>query len=321
MKSLTLPESITAALSHHDAIVSISISGGKDSQAMQRALLSQIDAAQIDIVHADLGRAEWPQTPDFVQRMGLEADRPVAIVQRAKGDLVQRIEERMESLTDDDGNVSKPFWPSSAQRYCTSDLKRGPIQKHQRALCKDGIIISCAGIRAEESSNRAKQPAVKVAKELTSKPYKDLEPAAAVAAWVAAGRKGRVVLFWLPIHDWSAADVWDALGTTEDDLERRRSLYRDGRGAEALSGWQAHPAYVLGNDRLSCALCVLATVGDLCNGRDHHPELFAHYVAMEQRTGYSFKHGQSLQDLPENPNSATAPAETCGATCQLVLFD
>ena len=130
MKTLSIPAEISQALPHVTA-VSISISGGKDSQAMQRAVMAQVTAPRFDLVHADLGRAEWPQTPQFVERMGLEVDLPVNVVQRVKGDLVQRIEERLDTVSTIDGTKpAKPFWPSAAQRYCTSDLKRGTIQKH-----------------------------------------------------------------------------------------------------------------------------------------------------------------------------------------------
>ena len=91
------------------------------------------------------------------------------------------------------------------------------------------------------------------------------------------------------------------------DVERRQQSYRNGDVAEALEGWGAHPAYVFGNERLSCALCILASVSDLCNGRKHNPELFNRYVELEKTSGYTFRDGFSLLDLP--PENAIEPEQ------------
>lgn len=81
------------------------------------------------IIHADLGRAEWIQTPAFVRHLSYVAGLPLVVVRRPQGDLVQEIQDRMVKLAGTD----KPFWPSSAQRYCTSDQKRGQIDTFLRA--------------------------------------------------------------------------------------------------------------------------------------------------------------------------------------------
>lgn len=277
------------------ATLSISVSGGKDSQAML-ALLLGLTVAHREIVHADLGRAEWPQTPGHVQQLSRDSGLPLVVVRRAKGDLVQRIEERLNSVsTVDPTRPAKPFWPSAQQRYCTSDLKRDPIHKHQRSHGRGNLIVSAIGMRAEESSARAKRAIVSVDRRITCKELRSLEPAEALKRW---NGTGRLVLNWLPLHLWGVADVWPQIGTSVADLARRQELYRAGQAAEALEGWPAHPAYVFGNKRLSCALCVLAEISDLCNGRRHHPELYRHYVGLEDRSGYTFRDGFSLKDLP-----------------------
>lgn len=279
----------------------VSVSGGKDSQAMLARLASYHRAYRrpgpITAVHADLGRAEWSQTPAFVERMCSDARVPLTVVRRSGGDLVERIERRLQSVSTIEGETrpAKPFWPSAQQRYCTSDLKRGPIQMHLRALGKQGVFVSAMGLRADESRGRAAKPAVSVDVALTSKALRDLSPAAALAAQQREG--GRLVLNWLPIHDWTSFEVWGMLGTDAADLERRRALYRAGAQAEALDGWQAHVAYVYGNARLSCALCVLASRGDLVNGMRHNPALAARYIQLEQESGYTFRADLSLADL------------------------
>jgi len=47
------------------------------------------------------------------------------------------------------------MFPSAQYRQCTSDLKRGPIEKYIRSL-PHKVIVNCIGIRAEESSARSR---------------------------------------------------------------------------------------------------------------------------------------------------------------------
>lgn len=58
-------------------------------------------------------------------------------------------------------------------------------------------------------------------------------------------------------------------------------------------------AYVYGNERLSCALCILANDNDLRNGARHQPELAAHYIRLEEVGGATFKNGRSLAEIVE----------------------
>ena len=294
---LAIPKPIRAALDK-DAVFSLSLSGGKDSQAMIAAVQREFSAEWMELIHADLGKAEWPQTPAFVDHLAhVVFNLPLAIVRRTKGDLVDRIKERLNTVsTVDPTRPAKPFWPSAAQRYCTSDLKRDPIHKHQRSVVEAGILVSWVGFRAEESTGRAKRPILSVEKRISSKQYRSLSPAQAVRRY----SKGRLVLNWLPIHSWTIEDVWEELGTSVEDLEHRRQLYRENRETEALEGWPAHAAYVYGNERLSCALCVLGCIGDLKNGKKHHPELYQIFVDLEKKSGYTFRDGFSLTELSDN---------------------
>lgn len=296
-RGLTAPGTIHEALTK-GARVSVSVSGGKDSQAMLSCvdlmLRKQHPSVVPTIVHADLGRAEWPQTPAFVEHLATSHNLDLFVVRRENGDLVQRIEDRLQTVsTLDQSRPAKPFWPSPAQRYCTSDLKRDPIAKHHRALVKKGILIACIGIRSEESPKRKLMEPLAVNKRVSSKRYREMSPSNAVAAFSG----GRLVLDWLPIHDRSVGWVWEMIGSSEDDISRRRHLYRTGEREQALDGWPGHPAYVFGNERLSCALCILASMNDLRNGKEHHPELYQIYIDLEQRSGYTFRDGFSLLEL------------------------
>jgi 3'-phosphoadenosine 5'-phosphosulfate sulfotransferase (PAPS reductase)/FAD synthetase len=85
-------------------------------------------------------------------------------------------------------------WPSAANRQCTSDLKRGPITREVRRYAKEHgftTIITCMGIRAQESPGRSRQPVFKF-NELNSK----------------AGRRWYE---WLPIHHFTTEHVFAAI--------------------------------------------------------------------------------------------------------------
>lgn len=331
MCEMIIPREIEMALDGGGALA-LSISGGKDSQAMVNALAPTALARGWNVfcLHMDLGRAEWPQTPEHVEKIAAEYDLPLVVVRRPQGDLVQEIEERKEKLAGTD----KPFWPSASARYCTADQKRAQADKvyrnmgnvvteheqgtgkpfwpsasaryctaHQKTNQADkvyrkySIIISAEGIRAEESDTRKKKPVTQIRQQITAKALRNLL-IEDVLAYQSLGQ--RVGITWYPIFDWTIDNVWSAMATDVHDLERRRQLYKDGNEQEALDGWPAHPAYVFGNERVSCAICVLACDGDIRNGAKHHPTLYQTYRGWEIETGITFKNGRSLADIVES---------------------
>lgn len=272
MKSIAVPAQVQAVFDR-GGTVAISISGGKDGQAMLRALVAQLPAAVNKIaVHADLGRTEWPQTPQHVERMAAEAGLQLVVVRRARGDMIDRWHERMVKLK----GTGKPFWSSAKNRYCTSDMKRGPIDIHLR---KYQAIISAEGLRAQESVARAKKPVLKVRDQIDN--------------------NSRTAYTWNPILDWSLDDVWAVLGTSGPDVIRRRALWAAGEYEAAMAGWQAHPAYVMGNERLSCVICILGSRNDMRNGARHNPETARLMLAMEQESGATFRQDLSLAQIIE----------------------
>jgi 3'-phosphoadenosine 5'-phosphosulfate sulfotransferase (PAPS reductase)/FAD synthetase len=311
MRQIVVPDVIDRAM-QDGAALAISISGGKDSQALFVALV-----------------AEWRQTlghcRNLCARLGIE----LVEVSRPQGDLVQEIEDRVVKL----GGTAPP-WPSSTARYCTSDQKRGQIDKvirsspwpssTQRYCTADQkrdqiikvhrrhaeVIVAAMGMRAQESTVRAKKVATQTASRVTAKALKDLEPEDALVARQPGQRLG---LEWLPIHEWSIEDVWEACGHSVGDLERRQALYRDGNFDEAFTGWLAHPAYVMGNERLSCSICILGSRNDIVNGAAHNPDLYRRYVEIEQETGFTFRVGLSLADLAEEVAAVAAKAELAAA--------
>ena len=217
-------------------------SGGKDSQAMMIHLLATVPAKQLVVVHATLGEFEWPGALEHAQQQAAAAGVAFVVAQAGKT-FFEMVEQRFKRRPD------VPSWPSASTRQCTSDLKRGPIEREVRRYMKaHGFtkVVNCVGIRAQESVSRSK-----------AEPWRFNERNSVA---------GRTWFDWLPIFTLSAAEVFAMI---------------------AAAGQQPHPAYANGNERLSCVFCIMASKRDLANGAKHHPELFNRFVEMEQRTGYT----------------------------------
>lgn len=226
------------------ALFVLNHSGGKDSQAMMIRLLDIIPKDQLLVVHASLGEVEWPGALEHAQKQADAAGVPF-IVARAVKTFFEMVEHRFKVRP----GPNSPSWPSASNRQCTSDLKRGPIEREVRRYAKAhgfSTIVSCMGLRAQESAGRAKQPKFK------------RNERGSVA--------GRDWYEWLPIHDLSTVEVFATI--------------RD-------AGQEPHPAYAAGNERLSCTFCIMGSARDIANGAKHRPELLARYVALEQKTGYT----------------------------------
>jgi 3'-phosphoadenosine 5'-phosphosulfate sulfotransferase (PAPS reductase)/FAD synthetase len=239
------------------AALVLSVSGGKDSDAMCHHLLQRRQtegwSGEVVMIHADLGtRVEWQQTPDYVQNLAQHKGVPLHVVRWTHGDLIDRIWQRYYK------DPSRPCWPSAQIRYCTADLKRGPISRELRRLFPSGNVICAMGLRAQESQTRARRPTFSLRTDSS------------------APTKGRFVYDWLPIHDWMETNVWDC-------IHQHGDVY--------------HEAYKYGNHRLSCALCVLASLDDLINGAVHNPDTYREYCRIEAVTGYSFRKDFWLSDL------------------------
>src|SRR5687767_8297808 len=105
-----------------------SISGGKDGQAMVKTLINW-DYNIEGLIHADLGRIEWIESMTMCERLHHEFNIALHVIRRSDNrDLLDHWDNRLQKLT----GSGKPFWSSSSNRYCTSDLKRDPINKFFR---------------------------------------------------------------------------------------------------------------------------------------------------------------------------------------------
>lgn len=210
-------------------------SGGKDSQAMLIYLKKHVLPRQLLIIHAELPGVEWDGTEDKVREY---AGIVPVIVTRAKKTFFDMVERR-------------GMYPSPKYRQCTSDLKRGPIEKTIRHHLKDnpqfnGLIVNCMGMRAQESSSRAKAATFKFNKRNS--------------------KAGREWYDWLPIHDMLEDEVFASIKETGED---------------------PHWAYKAGMSRLSCCFCVMSNKNDLITAAKLNPSLYKKHVETEKRIGQS----------------------------------
>ena len=231
-----VPEQIIILIAR-GAMFVINHSGGKDSQAMYLMLRDLVPVAQRVIVHADLGEVEWPGAVDQIK--ATTAGEPLHICRSRRG-LLQMIAER-------------GMFPSPSQRQCTSDLKRGPIERTVRAVTRErkaagieawGLVVNCMGMRAEESPGRSK---------LT--PFKRHE---------GNSKAGREWYDWLPIHDLTTVEVFARI---------------------AAAGQAPHWVYAAGMSRFSCCFCIMSSKADLTTAARLNPDLYRRYVELVCSTG------------------------------------
>lgn len=227
------------------ALFAVNHSGGKDSQAMLLRVLTIVPRDQIVLIHADLGDVEWEGAQEHIEAT---AGGLPLIVARAKSTWWDMVERRQK-------------FPSPQQRQCTSDLKRGPIERELRRYLRAnprfrGQLVNCMGMRAAESPGRAK---------LT--PWKRN---------AGNSRAGREWFDWLPIHAWSTARVFEEI---------------------AAAHQQPHPIYAKGMSRFSCRFCIMASEADLTTAARLAPAAYRVMCATERRLGFTLS--PSRKYLPE----------------------
>ncbi|MFD0576137.1 phosphoadenosine phosphosulfate reductase domain-containing protein [Dactylosporangium darangshiense] len=228
------------------------------------------------MLHCDLGAVEWPGAAQLAAAQAAHYGVRFEVRRHPVGllDLIRR----------------RGRWPAPHARYCTSTTKRQParafmtelVASHQGdnggRLNSPLWILNCLGTRAEESTARARRPAF-------------------VFDAAASNHTRRKVWTWLPVHDWTEAQVWDRI---------------------RHSGAPAHPAYQLGMRRLSCSLCPLAARADLVRACQLRPDLAAAYLDVETETGQPFRPGLALRDVyaeaaatsgPDDPINTGIPVE------------
>lgn len=248
------------SLAMRGAIFYVSHSGGKDSQAMYIAVSKVVPYNQIRVIHADLGDIEHTGVISHIKYNIGSRCMTIAKAYNKAGaavDLFDMIRNRR-AMLDSKGKLDASPFPSSAARFCTSDLKTGPIWREIRQT-RHKLVVNCVGIRAEESNSRAK----KVGSRGTLNENKK------------NSNSVREAYDWWPIADWTITQVWDEISD---------------------AGQVPHPAYAAGNDRLSCAFCIFGSRNDLRNAKAEKPELYQRYIDLEIEVRSTMFNGESLAE-------------------------
>lgn len=250
----------------HDVVIGLD-SGGKDSGATVHEVCTQGDKAgqlhKVRILHCDLGRTdnghlvEWPGAMEVAREHARQYGVPFAVRRSTRWpSLWTRIRAH--------GN-----WPGHFARFCTSDTKTATGRAYvdevgaELNLGRPVRAGYAMGMRAEESTARAKKPVIELNR---------------------MSGKGtlRVVTTWLPVHHLTTKQVWQ--------------LHRD-------HGIASHEAYDQGMRRLSCRACPLAHTDDLVRSAQLNPELFQEYAELEARWGKPFKKSITLREIIERAPS------------------
>jgi 3'-phosphoadenosine 5'-phosphosulfate sulfotransferase (PAPS reductase)/FAD synthetase len=249
----------------------VNSSGGKDSQTALRRMivlcnLQGVDRSRIVVSHQCLGRMEWDGTLDLVREQAAHYKLRLEVTRYrdkngAESSLLDYVRKRR-------------MWPSSQQRFCTSEFKRGPGGRVIVKLFREspGRILNVYGFRAEESPARAKKKAFARNDRFSS--------------------GAREVWDYLPIHNWREKDVWTSIET---------------------SGVRHHPAYDLGMPRLSCQFCIFAPRATLIIAGRANPALLDEYCAVEEEIGHSFQNGRPISEIRDAIRKGEQPTRTTGA--------
>ncbi len=197
----------------------VNSSGGKDSQTALRETVIRchhlnIPLDRVVVSHQCLGAMEWTGTAALARQQ--------AEAYGLRFEISKYQDKDGKELTLLDYVRLRKMWPSSTNRWCTSDFKRGPGGRVITKLWRErqGPVLNVYGFRASESTRRAKK--------------------ATMARNNRFSTKSREVYDWLPIHHFSDEMVWDSI---------------------KASGVPYHHAYDLGMPRLSCVLHLRAASG------------------------------------------------------------
>lgn len=243
------------ALVSRGALFVVNNSGGKDSQAMLIKVRELVPASQILVIHAELPGVEWEGTEQHARAISAGLEYRAVKACKTFFEMV----------------LSRGMFPSPSLRQCTSDLKRGPIEKAIRHYIKEkalsGLVVNCMGLRAEESEQRSCG--------LDKAAHKATGEVVTLKLNARNSKAGREWYDWLPIHDFTISDVWLTI---------------------KKAGQQPHWAYAAGMTRLSCCFCIMSSLGDLRIAARLNPGLYAKLVELEKSIGRTmfFKSGKQV---------------------------
>ena len=241
-------------------VILLSSSAGKDSLAMVSYVVRTAEELGIEkdrlvVAHADLGIVEWEGTRELAEEQAKHFGLRFEVVARrtAAGepqDLLEQV-------------LARGKWPSPKIRFCTSDQKAGPLRRLVTQLVRESgarpaRVVSCMGLRRQESPARAK----KVPWELDERQT----------------NSRKIVRIWLPIHDWTTEQVWHEI-----------------RASGARHHWAYDPPVSM--PRLSCSLCIFSPKKGLVRAGRFNRELLDAYCKVEEEIGHKFRVDVSMAEV------------------------
>jgi DNA sulfur modification protein DndC len=250
--SPNLSDVTTMIAEHGDKLAFVvNMSGGKDSVRMLGFIREHFPRQKTYVVMADTGfeHAKPVSAEDWARQISASYGLDLHVVKNPNKTYLQMVENRK-------------MFPSASTRQCTSDLKRGPIQKFIRHL-DEKVIISVMGIRAEESPARSKQ-----------NPWKFN---------AGMSKAGRNVWDWMPIFEETLTEV---LSWHHENNVPLHPVYVDEYHVDGTKGGFLR--------RLSCRVCIFSTDHDLRQIYKHDREAFDLVANLETKIGFTMKSGKSL---------------------------
>lgn len=243
-------------------------SGGKDSTRMLGFVRENFPNSPAYAVMADTGfEHERPiSAAEFARQRCAEFGLELSVVRNARRTYLEMVEQR-------------GMFPSPQFRQCTSDLKRGPIEKFIRTLPQE-VIVNCIGIRAEESHTRAK--------------LRPLAPNTSLTT------RTRSVYNWFPIFRQSLADV---LAWHWKNAIRLHPVYVPEYHKDGTRGGYLR--------RLSCRVCIFSTDADLRAIYVNDRRAFERVSKLEEKLGFTMRPGVSLVQIAEGRNGDTVQQTFC----------
>ncbi len=177
--------------------------------------------------------------------------------------------------------AERGMFPARGRQFCTSDWKTrrifaawAPLVRQLRPAVGQPVrILNVLGLRAEESSERAKRPAHRAV----------------------LSTRERHVDEWLPIRDWSTREV--------------RAVC-DGSGIEHSWTYDSVPGAGdwSGSTRCSCSICILGGRPDLLLAARRRPRLTALYAEVERVRRHRFRQDLAIAELIELAKRPSGPA-------------
>lgn len=250
----------------------VSISGGKDSTVLMiqaQELQKKMPNTTFHYVHAVID-IDWSVTKSVVEaqcaHFGVEPIFVQAVNKDKKkiGFLDILTRKRIDRKT---GEEKEYMVPDMGNRWCTSSLKTGPIDKYARAL--RGNVLIMIGERWEEGET-------------------------------ADGKKnasGRSELeFWRPDHKLDLKNGERKVVKCSPILPMREP---EVWAAIEASGAPVHPCYSWGVKRASCAICIFSSDKEIRIAAEKDPEIVKAYIEAEGKISTSFRYKKATKTKPE----------------------